>query len=114
MGEVQEGKGVEEENGDGGGRLERHRRVENEDAENNDQHMDEQIENAIGREEGSHDVDAETEGRGDGDEELINVGGGEDAEEHAAEEQDAGGENNERTDEAGGERRGETTIRSSD
>ena len=88
--------------------------MENEDAENNSQHMDEQIENAIGREEGSHDVDAETEGRGDGDEELINVGVGEDAEDDAAEEQDASGENNERTDEAGGERREETTIRSSD
>ena len=80
MGEVQEGKGVEEEDGDGGRRLECHRRVENEDAENNSQHMDEQIENAIGREEGLHDVDAETEGRGDGDEELINVGVGEAAE----------------------------------
>ena len=114
MGEVQEGKGVEEEDGDGGRRLECHRRVENEDAENNSQHMDEQIENAIGREEGSHDVDAETEGRGDGDEELINVGVGEDAEDDAAEEQDASGKNNERTDETGGERRGETTIRSSD
>lgn len=92
--------------------MERHGRVENEDSTDGRQHVDEQMKHAIGREEGSHDVDAEAERGGDRDEEAVNVGVGEDAENGSAEEQNAGGENDEWTDEARDEGRRGVTIRS--
>ena len=92
--------------------MERHCRVENEDAEDRSQHMNEQMEDAIGWEEGLHNVDTKAEGRGDRNEELINVRAGEDAEDGSTKKQDASGKNDKRTDEAWDEGRAIVTIRS--
>ena len=91
--------------------MERHGRVENEDSTDGRQHVDEQMKHAIGREKGPHNVDAEAERGGNRDEEAMNVGVGEDAEDGSAEEQDAGGENDERT-EAWDKGRRRVTVRS--